>query len=789
MMTSLPSYSSDFFTSLSGLFTPSNPAPEPASNSAPNPVPNPAPKQVVIDPVALNNFPQIELIKSLTRRILSPSPSSSDPSCPALSSGPACVADVVSGIRPLINCDLLSSGPVASTVGFMTVGNAVQGLEAAYKAGVHFMESREIDDFKGAVNALIDGIRSVGQSLGGAIYLPERILDIVLQVQGLSASSVLGSVAFGIGAAGSACFMLFGMAMSALGVFSLWENCHMDAKLSLVWGAKDKSEIDWFRDIMQVLTDSNAKLQRLTDKSKLQDKKQQWKEGALDYLTDQVMEAQKTAPPLAAGQKPLSKEEVRAFFTELFEQRGGEFNRIKSEYADSMELTAGNANQLTVLELIGFKLAEDKRSLRGRAKLVRATSAECVEAIEKAAKRGLLQRLQSDKASVSTAAKLKVTKLKEMVGSANTTNKVLQVGFVIFGILTTLSCLLPLITSSPVWSLVTSVIFMAGSGGWTLVDGHFAKEGLSKAPPGAYDKERIKILFCFILVMLAVSTGLTLGYGLPLIPLILALVFGFIGLNLCTAAFVQVHKNELEWEKNHPDKDRLRECLLSTPVPTGTGRSLTEQEVEIFKKLPEKDRETVRAHYPGLPFKTASYRGWDQGRDFGGVFIEKVKDYLDETKPNKEINETEFGWFKSAAKEATQRAWKKYAVEKSEANKAIALKMERLSAALKSGNNKVEINAALLEITQNRAAFELLKEEVWFAVKLRESAGDLFDVVQKKLIEPPPPNRAVPPLRSPEEAEGQQGDLVGGIRSVLQPQPAQPARSQIVNDDSDTESI
>jgi hypothetical protein len=731
----------------------------------------PNPVDPVYQPVHrdLTNF-NIEPITALMQKHLaSSSPNSNSP--PPAFTGSASLVDLLGDIRPLMNPDLVSSGHAAHTMGFTTAANSVQGFEAAYKAGQRFMASREINDFRGMVEAFVDGLRGVFQSLGGALYLPYRVMSIFLQVKGISASAVLGQVASGIGMAGSACFVAFGAMMSALGVFLLGEDFYMDAKLNLAWGAKEKPDAEWFERVMQkVLTDSNAKLDKLILKGTLVEKKAQWSEAALDFLTEQVMCAQEAAQNVPAGQVPLSREQVREFLTQLFAQRKGEFD--KSAYVKSMNLDLSHENCFdSVLQLIGFKLAEEQRSLRSRAKFSRVTSSGCLEAIEKAANRGLLERLKSTDELTHTRAKLKVAKLKDMVWDATTTNKVIHVAFAINGLLTFTTGLIGLVTAIPGLLVAASGIFMASSAGWGVVDGYFSIQGLSNGTPGTYDKQRIIALACFILIMLAVSTGLTLGYGLPLIPLILALAFGVVGLNLCTVALVQAYRKELQWEKDHPDLTRLRDCLLSKGYDKyqfSNTTHLDEEAAEMFKKLPAKDREAVREIYFNqskkgqLPFKNKQYADWDTVGDFGGNFIEGVE--------KEQLQPTDLKLFKLGVKEAVAFAWQQYAVKKTEENKAIALQMERLLAAIKK-EDLTATKAALSDIKTNVNALEQLKGELWYVVKRSESARDFYGVVQPLLEKSRTTQKTVPQVSvsSKEEKSKLLQPLVTDIANTLKP--------------------
>ncbi len=555
----------------------------------------------------------------------------------------------------------------------------------------------------------------------------------------------------------------------------------------------------------KVKADPKAKLQKLThywegltpDQRIKQYNafKEHLSRAALDAMVDQFLELQKTSLEAGKldGKKPLSRAEVTDVLTMLFAVKDDEL-RSGSAYANYLSSLGLQSEEVerfdfSTLELIGFKLQEMKRQSKKDAKMSRVTDEDCVEAVKKAGSRGLSERLISNDPLVNDSAQKEISELKGKITSVNMKNKCIHGTILTYAILgIALSVLGFFIAMPPGAMIALTVITLLLCIGMMATDGYFMVQGWNYGAPGLHDKKYLLIISSVILVALVVSVSVTLGLGLPLLPLILACVIGGVSLGLASIAYTMLILKEKKWIEDHPDLIKFQEILnaqltyddaaqvpdheslyhsgcvkapglrpsargvvlssIQPPLPMAQprelsrspndkdfrGQALDEKVTAVFKKLPKAARRAVREKYfemssqGELGFKTAKYRTLDSNRDFGSAYL------FSQVQPESMSDANEYDLFVRGMKKTAKLFWQKWENAKTEENKRIAMEMQALFERV-SRKNSQDVEERINSLMANQSAYLQLKRNLWYIAKRQESQADLKKAVDAVIAE------------------------------------------------------
>jgi hypothetical protein len=246
-------------------------------------------------------------------------------------------------------------------------------------------------------------------------------------------------------------------------------------------------------------------------------------------------------------------------------------------------------------------------------------------------------------------------------------------------------------------------------------DAYFMYNGWGSGMPGRYDKHYIVALAAMIVVILGVAIASTLSFGLPIFPLIFTGVFAAVGLGLCGIALDEIHYKEKKWIWEHPDLKAFSETL-----GTSDDEALDEKTALQFKKLSKADKRAIKQKYidTSLPLLTPKYKELDKNYDFGGAYFSYA---LNE--------ESEHPLLLSGIKKTLSSYWEKWAIERGEESKRIALEIQALfEAVLKKDREAIK---AVVAKMGNQDYYTALKQNLWYVVKRQESKKNLAYIVAK----------------------------------------------------------
>lgn len=651
-----------------------------------------------------------------------------------LTDGATCTEDVIADVSYLVRSPMAESA-VLEVMGITTGENVFQGAWAAIKSGWRFQEARAIGDTGGMIEGGTDAARGFFQFLGGVFFMGYRgtmIAADIWNINTLVPTTPLGKAAFALGMIGNAFFMLFYFLIGIWAVYGFGKDCELLLSMEKVQQKENPESKLFTFFIKKVKADSLSKLKKMQ-----MDNKRKLQKIALDAMTEQWIHEQGKllVGEDGKGKIPLSSNEVRELLGSLFEPAriDQSLQDAREKYISSLGLQADDMKDFSMLEVIGFKLEEMKRQIRKNAKFSRVAGGANLAAIQKAAARGLKERLESTDLVVNAAAKADFDKLVSAVTSSNAENLIIHgtlAVVAVLGVIVSIMSFFPVLAFGATMALI--ILSVALSAAMLGTDAYFMILGWQSAKqPGLYDKHYIAVIACFLIAMLAVSVGVTLGCGLPLIPLIFAGVIGVIGLGLCGVAYDELDYKEKKWKWSHPDLSTFTKYVDDQVLPNDQ-KGLTDGVKARFKTLPKDVKRSAREKYfemsgqHALRFKTYEFKLLDKYFDFGGAFIEQQMNL-------KNMDGKNHALFISGMKKTLKSCWEKWEkakdIHEKELAKIIALKMQAFFDAMKAKNvEAIKKHHAALGL--NSEAYGQLKKDLWYVAKRGESKSGLQRVLR-----------------------------------------------------------
>ncbi len=364
----------------------------------------------------------------------------------------------------------------------------------------------------------------------------------------------------------------------------------------------------------------------------------------------------------------------------------------------------------SLLELLGFSIEEQRRQERKDVKLARLTDAGCVEAIKKAAARGLAERLESKDPLTREVASLELRSIK--VEQATEKNRFFNKLFVVIGFIGAISMLIGMLPFA--WApMAAFVIVLLPLVLMFYADAKFANDNLNAVGPiGKFDKKYVIAVGVIALVSLILSGGITgalvgLGYltMAHLLPLIPAALIGLAGMGLSVYGYRKLNEKEEKYRAAHPNLE-----TVTTLFQNALEDFLTEQQEASFKKLPKIDRLAVRK----------AFQSQLEDYDIG-------KHCPIESFPTKWTSEE-----KRLMIKAVKKSWKFYALDRVPESKPIAHLMRSLLDTMLSPSeeNDKKFTEAFKKLEYNEAVFEHFQQDVVYVFARQRLVSEFTRALQ-----------------------------------------------------------
>ncbi|MCL6756525.1 MAG: YrzE family protein [Candidatus Rhabdochlamydia oedothoracis] len=254
--------------------------------------------------------------------------------------------------------------------------------------------------------------------------------------------------------------------------------------------------------------------------------------------------------------------------------------------------------KFTPLEALGLLMDRHKVKARRLVQLKEASSLPVAQAVDKAYRRGLLERVNSADELVQKSAKTEMKKLMGRVRVESTKTKKIHTALFTINLLGAILSVVGVLTlpfgvGIAIYAL--SFLITTASIGSKV---YLAKKNLSDTPCGKCDKAKVIIIAILFGISLIALTGITLGFGLSFIQLGVSLGVGALGMGFLGYYYHLLTQKDALWKQAHPSLEVFQTFLSQ--------KEQWDQEVhDLFKKMPKDVRIELRQQYKqkNLPSK------------------------------------------------------------------------------------------------------------------------------------------------------------------------------------------
>ncbi|MGL5263254.1 MAG: hypothetical protein ACRDAI_01560 [Candidatus Rhabdochlamydia sp.] len=419
------------------------------------------------------------------------------------------------------------------------------------------------------------------------------------------------------------------------------------------------------------------------DPTKQQSKKQQFKQKAQEKGLERLQ-----TQGLALG---LSQSDLEELLKTLQTQDQSE------EVNALLGLTDQDYWQLTPLEALGLMIDQEMSKTRNWSELKELSSLQTTQGIDKAYRRGLLERINSTNPVVKGIAKKRMKALVGRVRAENSQTKRIHTALVTIYLLGAIASTVGVLTLpfgvGIAIAALSSVVAISSTGFKT----YLSKKKLADSPCGAHDKALVITAAVLLGVSLIALSGITLVFGLSLLQLGLALgIGGFLGGGFLGYQYHLLSQKDQLWKEAHPSLEVFQTFILEKR----NKKEGWDKEVhELFKKLPKDLRQAIRQDYE----KRDSPKGL--------------------TKKN-EI---------SAFKKTSKHFWNQWLISGSEEDRKLALEVQGLYDSLRLNKKSLEkLNFLKIDQPQNinQRVKEQLEKDRKYIFYRKSSLGDLYEVTK-----------------------------------------------------------
>ena len=256
--------------------------------------------------------------------------------------------------------------------------------------------------------------------------------------------------------------------------------------------------------------------------------------------------------------------------------------------------------EFTPLEALGLLIDQHKMKTRRWVQLEKASSLPIAQAVDRAYRRGLLERVNNGDELVQRNAKLEMGKLMGRVRIESIKTKKNHTALLIINLLGAILSVAGVLTLPFGIGIVISALSFLVATASIGSKAYLAKKDLSDTPCGKYDKAIVITIAILLGISLIALTGLTLGFGLSFVQLGFALGIGALGMGFLGYYYHLFTQKDVLWKQAHPSLEVFQTFLSQ--------KERWDQDVhDLFKKLPKDVRIELRQKYAqeSLPGKTS----------------------------------------------------------------------------------------------------------------------------------------------------------------------------------------
>lgn len=305
-------------------------------------------------------------------------------------------------------------------------------------------------------------------------------------------------------------------------------------------------------------------------------------------------------PQLQESKKQKFKQKLQETARERFcLDQNEEIVKHLQEPLDGMESLLGLKDQeywqLNPLEAIGLIVTQQKIKQRNWTQLKGLTNPEVAKAVDRAYRRGLLERVNSSNPAVKEVAKDQVKSLIGRVRVASSQTRKIHTALLVINLLGAIISIVGVLTlplGIGIAITAISCLITASSVGLSM---YLSKEALLESPPSKHYKTLIIIYAVILGLSLAIFTGITLGFGLSLVQLGVALgLGGLLGGGYLGYHYYLLSKKDQLWKESHPSVEIFQKMINEKKL---AGKGWDKEVHNVFKKLPKDLRQKIRQKY------------------------------------------------------------------------------------------------------------------------------------------------------------------------------------------------
>lgn len=246
--------------------------------------------------------------------------------------------------------------------------------------------------------------------------------------------------------------------------------------------------------------------------------------------------------------------------------------------------------EFTPLQALGLLINRHKVKAHQWVQLKEASSLPVAQAVDKACRRGLLERVSNGDELVQKNAKTEMKKLMGRVRVESMKTKRIHTALLIINILGAILSVAGVLTLPFGIGIAISALSFLITTASIGARAYLAKKDLSDTPCGKYDKAMVVILAILLGISLVALTGITVGFGLSLVQLGAALGVGVLGMGFLGYYYHLLTQKDALWKQTHPSLEVFQAFLSQ--------KKRWDQEVhDLFKKLPKDVRMILRQRY------------------------------------------------------------------------------------------------------------------------------------------------------------------------------------------------
>lgn len=351
--------------------------------------------------------------------------------------------------------------------------------------------------------------------------------------------------------------------------------------------------------------------------------------------------------------------------------------------------------QLTPLEALGLMIDQQVKKTRNWVELKEISSLQTVQGLDKAYRKGLLERINSTNPVVKGIATKHMKKLIGRVRVENSQTKRIHTALVTIYLLGAIASTVGVLTLpfgvGIAIAALSSLVAISSTGFKT----YLFKKKLADSPCGTHDKALVITAAMLLGFSLIALSGITLVFGLSLVQLGFALgVGGILGGSFLGYQYHLLNQKDQLWKKAHPSLEVFQTFILKKRnKKEGWDREVH----DLFKKLPKDQRQAIR------------------------------KSYEKKDSPKHPTKKNEISTFKKTSK----YFWNQWLVSGSEEDRKLALEVQNLYDSLRLSEKDLE-ELEFLEMSQpqnvlkNQRVQEQLEKDRKYIFYRKSSLSDLY---------------------------------------------------------------